>query len=121
MGEIFSEKYGLERTEKYVAPPGASEHQSGLAIDVSCFRDGVFCDVLNDEDPEIVWLHQHCYEYGFILRYPKGKEDITGYAYERWHFRYVGKELAKTLHDNGLTLEEYYNNSLVESKKRVKH
>ena len=82
-----------------------------------------FSDILNDEDPELVWMHKNCYKYGFILRYPKGKEDITGYAYEQWHFRYVGKELAKELHDSGLTLEEYYDKKRLkrEDKKRVIH
>ena len=102
------EKYGIEHCRNYVAPPGASEHQAGLAIDVACYRDGVLVDVLKDTDPELIWLHKNCYKYGFILRYPKGKEDITGYAYEQWHFRYVGKKLSKILHDKDITLEEYY-------------
>ena len=54
------------------------------------------------------WLSENCYKYGFILRYPEGKEDITGYSYEAWHYRYVGKELAEKVYDSGLTYDEYY-------------
>lgn len=102
------EKKGLEYTQKYVAPPGASEHQTGLAFDIACFRKGIFFDELEDTDEEINWLKENAYKYGFILRYPKGKENITGYSYEPWHYRYVGRELATYLSQNNLTLEEYY-------------
>lgn len=77
-----------------VAVPGYSEHQIGLAVDV-------VCSVLTS------WLIDHCWEYGFILRYPEGKTDITGIAYEHWHFRYVGTEVSLDMKDSGLCLEEY--------------
>ena len=100
---------GLEYTSKYSAKPGYSEHQSGLAIDVS--TPAVNNDLKESfaDTPEGLWIAENCYQYGFIVRYPKGKESITGYAYEPWHIRYVGVELATYLTKNNLTLEEYYN------------
>ena len=91
-----------------VALPGASEHQTGLAIDVAYFKDGIYIDDVKESDVEAQWLYNNAYKYGFILRYPKGKEDITGFSYEPWHFRFVGLELAQELFVNNLTLEEYY-------------
>lgn len=99
---------GLEHTFNTVALPGASEHQTGLAIDVIFRRNGEMIEEQKETDPEIIWLFNNCYKYGYILRYPKGKEDITGISFEPWHFRYVGLELAQELHENGLTLEEHY-------------
>ena len=99
---------GLEHTQKFVAPPGTSEHQTGLAIDFACFRNGEYLDDLTENDPELIWLMQNAHQYGFILRYPKGKEDITGYNFEPWHFRYVGVNLSKYIYENNLTLEEFY-------------
>ena len=92
---------GKAKADTYSARPGHSEHQTGMAIDV-CYAASWF-----DNTPETIWLANHCHEYGFILRYPKGKENITGYIYESWHVRYVGMENAKLIHDSGLTLEEY--------------
>lgn len=100
---------GKEHTLQYSAVPGTSEHQTGLAIDVSC--ESLRFD-LNDkfyDTPEGKWLADNAYRFGYIIRYPKGKGDITGYAYEPWHIRYVGKGLAKYLYENDLTLDEYYN------------
>jgi D-alanyl-D-alanine carboxypeptidase len=99
---------GLDHAIKFVAPPGGSEHQTGLAFDVIYRRNGIMLEEQNEFDPEIQWLFNNSYKYGFILRYPKGKEDITGFNFEPWHFRYVGLELAQELHDNSLTLEEHY-------------
>jgi len=99
---------GLDHALKYVAPPGGSEHQTGLAFDVIFRRDGEMIEEQNETDPEIEWLFANAYKFGFILRYPKGKEDITGYNFEPWHFRYVGLELAKEITENNLTLEEYH-------------
>ena len=95
---------GKMAADTYSARPGYSEHQSGLAFDVNQIND-----TFNDS-AEAKWLANNCYKYGFILRYPKGKEDITGYKYESWHFRYVGVELATKLYNNGnwITLEEYF-------------
>ena len=94
---------GQLMADTYSARPGYSEHQSGLAIDVNSL------DQDWENTPEGKWLSANCYKYGFIIRYPKGKEDITGYMYEPWHIRYVGKDLAEKLYNNGnwLTLEEY--------------
>ena len=106
-----------EDAYKYVALPGTSEHQTGLAIDVALYKAGEYTDKFDDSFPEVKWLHENCYKYGFILRYPKGKEDITGYNYECWHFRYVGKELAYEIKEKEIsTLEEYY---LISDKKLV--
>lgn len=95
---------GQENADTYSARAGHSEHQTGLAIDVNTV-DSSF-----EGTDESNWLKDNCYKYGFIIRYPKGKDDITGYMYEPWHIRYVGKELATTLYNNGdwITMEEYY-------------
>jgi len=92
-----------ESTDGTVAKPGASEHESGLAFDLSTMSSGASFDTTE----QFAWLSEHCWEYGFILRYPKGKEDITGLPYEPWHYRYVGKDAAKAIHEKGITLEEY--------------
>lgn len=93
---------GRAAADTYSARPGHSEHQTGLAIDVNS-TDGSMAT-----SPEGIWLAAHCAEYGFIIRYPQGKEEITGYMYEPWHVRYVGKALAAELTESGLTLEEYF-------------
>ena len=100
---------GLEYATQYVALPGSSEHQTGLAFDVIYRRNGEMLDDQFDTDPEMIWLHENAYKYGFILRYPKEKEDITGFNYEPWHFRYVGKDLAFKMKERDITLEEYHN------------
>ena len=91
---------GLEKASRYSAKPGYSEHQTGLAIDIT--TEDWFNDTKQAE-----WLYNNAYKYGFILRYPKGKEHITGYKYESWHYRYVGIEHSKNFAMNDLTLEEY--------------
>lgn len=93
--------YGQEAADTFSARPGYSEHQTGLAIDVNTASDAFI------GTPEQLWLAAHCHEYGFIIRYPEGKQDITGYKYEPWHVRYLGKETALTVYNSGLTLEEY--------------
>ena len=105
--------YTQENAEKeaatIIARPGTSEHQLGLAVDIIDTR----LWALEEEQanlPAQQWLMEHCWEYGFILRYPKGKIDQTGIIYEPWHYRYVGLDVAKELHDSGLTLEEYLDN-----------
>ncbi len=85
------------------AKPGTSEHQTGLAFDVTTRSDGGGFE----ETEQFRWLNENCWDFGFILRYPEGKEGITGIPYEPWHYRYVGVEIAKTIHENGWTLEEY--------------
>ncbi len=91
-----------------VAKPGYSEHQTGLAMDVeghSSLGSGLVEEF--GETPEGIWLAEHCHEYGFIIRYPKDKTDITGYVYEPWHIRYVGKDAAAEITALGVTFEEY--------------
>ena len=105
--------YSQEAAEKeaatIIAVPGTSEHQLGLAFDIIDTRLWALEEEQEDL-PAQKWLMEHCWEYGFILRYPKDKIEITGIIYEPWHYRYVGKELAKELHDLGVTLEEYLQN-----------
>ena len=98
--------YGEEEAAKIVAPPGTSEHQTGLAADIT----DDYYEYKNEslENTELYkWMSTHCQDYGFIVRFPKGKEDITGIIYEPWHFRYVGKEAAKYIMEHNLTLEEF--------------
>lgn len=94
--------YGQESADTFSARPGYSEHQSGLAIDVNSIDDSF------RNTPEAIWLAIHCHEYGFIIRYPEGKQDITGYKYEPWHIRYVGTDLSYPIYESGLTVEEYF-------------
>lgn len=90
-----------------VAPPGASEHQTGLAIDIGTVIDGKYIDELEDNMIVTKWLHENAHRFGFILRYPKGKEEVTGFNYEPWHLRYVGREVAYQMREEEKTLEEY--------------
>ncbi len=101
-------KKGKKHTLKYSAVPGTSEHQTGLAIDVSTKALKFRLVTTFANSPEGKWLAENAHYYGYIVRYPKNRSDITGYAYEPWHIRYVGKDLAKYLYDNNLTLDEYY-------------
>ena len=107
----FEEEFGLEYTKRYVAVPGYSEHHTGLAIDVCFIYDGHIISENSElaESKEIFEvIHKNLADFGFILRYPQGKEEITGYGYEPWHLRYVGSvEIAKYIYANNLTLEEY--------------
>lgn len=98
---------GEEYAKKYVATPGASEHNTGLAFDFILSQNKNSYKTDYDSD-EYFYLENIAYLYGFIIRYPKDKENITGYSYEPWHLRYVGIDLAKYLKKNNLTLEEYY-------------
>jgi len=97
---------GVDATNQAIAVPGTSEHQTGLAFDVSTVSRTCYLDSCFGTTADGVWLADNAYQYGFILRYPSGKEDITGYQYEPWHFRYVGIDLATALHESGLTLDE---------------
>ncbi|MFF2481065.1 D-alanyl-D-alanine carboxypeptidase family protein [Paenibacillus sp. NPDC058071] len=105
----YVKKDGLEKAMTYSAFPGTSEHETGLAIDVAgadgkCSATDCFAD-----KPEAKWLAKNAHKYGFIIRYPKGKEKITGYKYEPWHLRYVGTEVAAEIYKENITLEEYWN------------
>lgn len=96
-------------TSDYVAKPGASEHQLGLALDITSMNMDFELEEAFEDTPEGIWALNNAYKYGFVLRYIKGKEDITGYQYEPWHYRYIGnKEISKLCHDKNLTLEELY-------------
>lgn len=104
----YVKRDGEEKAKTYSAVPGHSEHETGLAIDVSgsdgkCAAEDCFGDTKEAE-----WLAKHAAEYGFIIRYPEGKDNITGYKYEPWHIRYVGVEIASEIAEQGITLEEYY-------------
>lgn len=99
---------GIAHTNRYSAAPGRSEHQTGLAIDISCASEGYGLEDSFADTPEGIWVSENAHRFGFILRYPKDKEHITGYNYEPWHIRYVGTELAGYLYETGLTLDEYY-------------
>lgn len=111
--ERYVKRDGIEQANTYSAVPGHSEHETGLAIDVtggdgkcaamSCFGDS----------KEATWLAEHAAEYGFVVRYPEGKQQITGYMYEPWHIRYVGITVAQEVAAQNLTLEEYFNTAIV--------
>ncbi len=90
----------------YSARPGESEHQTGLCMDLISTRNVVLDETFADH-PAYAWLTENAHHFGFILRYPKGKEETTGYSYEPWHYRFVGVEAATKIHEKGLTLEEY--------------
>lgn len=96
---------GVEAADTYSARAGYSEHQTGLCVDV---YDGVVDYTNFEKSDAFEWMQENAYQYGFILRYPKGKEDITGYQYESWHYRYVGKEIATYIHQHNITFDEYY-------------
>lgn len=102
------EGYGKEAADEMTSLPGHSEHQTGYAFDFWTNDDTVTIDDSFDNTAEAEWLAKNAYKYGFILRYPRGKEAITGYKFESWHYRFVGPELAKKVFDSGLTLEEYF-------------
>jgi len=99
----YVKRDGQKVADTYSARPGHSEHQTGLAYDLN--------DLSWDfgDTPEGIWVAENCHKYGFILRYPKGKEEITGYVYEPWHIRYVGVEKAAEIYESGLCLEEFLN------------
>ena len=98
---------GQEEADRYTAKPGQSEHQTGLALDILS-EDYQDMDDNFDSTEAYAWLKENCYKYSFILRYPEGKEDITGFLYEPWHYRYIGNsEVAKDIMDRNLTFEEY--------------
>lgn len=102
----YSYKEAYKEVAKETMPPGHSEHSTGLAFDIVSLGYQML-DEGQEATAENIWLQEHCAEYGFILRYPKGKEDITQINYESWHFRYVGEEVAKEIMEQGITLEEY--------------
>jgi len=104
------EKYGLKAGEALAARPGYSEHQTGWAMDVSARGQGCQIRVCFGQTKAGSWLAKNAYKYGFIIRYPNNATPTTGYQYEPWHLRYVGKGLAKVMHDDRVvTLEKFFN------------
>ena len=107
---VMDEGVSLEAAQaeaaRWVARPGTSEHQTGLAVDIVSLSNQML-DETQESTPEFQWLAENAWKYGFILRYPNDKTEKTGIAYEPWHFRFVGKEAAEEMHDLGLCLEEY--------------
>jgi D-alanyl-D-alanine carboxypeptidase len=99
---------GLEQANQLVALPGQSEHQLGLALDVTSHSTELKLTEKFGETPEGKWLEANAHRFGFIIRYPLGKEHITGYQYEPWHIRYVGTEVAEYLYENDLLLEQLF-------------
>lgn len=102
----YKNKQGTKYADKIAARPGASEHQSGLALDI--FSKNNSNRKTFQDTEEAKWLKDNAYKYGFILRYPEDKVNITGYDYESWHYRYVGKEIASYIHNKNIVFEEYY-------------
>ena len=114
-------QHGETKANRFSSRPGHSEHQSGLAVDFGGTDRACWVEDCFEQTTASKWLATHAHEYGFILRYPKGKEKITGYQYEPWHFRYVGRELAGALHQSGLTMEEawsYIEKAMTKLKQR---
>lgn len=106
MAEGVSREAAQAEAARWVARPGTSEHQTGLAVDIVSLSNQML-DETQESTPEFQWLAENAWKYGFILRYPNDKSEKTGIAYEPWHFRFVGKEAAEEMHDLGLCLEEY--------------
>ncbi len=111
--DSFVKDYGKDYADKFVAPVGCSEHHTGLAIDINIKVNGKWPSnnrELEKQEPSLRKIHKYLASYGFILRYPKDKENITGYPYEPWHIRYTGEIVAKIIESNNYTLEEYLKN-----------
>lgn len=115
MAQGMSKQEALAKTYEQTMPAGKSEHETGLALDILC-SENLNMDETQAKEPGNQWLVEHAHEFGFILRYPKDKEEITGISYEPWHFRYVGKEAAAFLREYDLTLEEFWELLEVEEK-----
>ncbi len=104
----YAARDGIEAASRYSARPGQSEHQTGLALDIASKSGKCTLSTCFKDTEEGKWLNENAWKYGFVLRYPEGKEEITGYMFEPWHFRYVGKKEAQKIYESGLTIEEYY-------------
>ncbi len=101
--QMYRDLYGDNYVTNYVAFPGYSEHQTGLCFDIGSTTTNVFIN-----SKEYQWMQDNAYKYGFILRFPKQYEDVTGFRAEPWHYRYVGEKIAKYIHENNISFEEYY-------------
>ncbi|WP_078060088.1 MULTISPECIES: M15 family metallopeptidase [Gracilibacillus] len=106
--EANVQQNGEEHANKFSAKPGTSEHQTGLAMDVASAAQVAVLEPSFSETDEGQWLADHAHEYGFIIRYPEGKEETTGYNFEPWHLRYVGKEMATSIYQADQTMEEFF-------------
>lgn len=110
VSRLMAQGYSREEAEReaatVVALPGTSEHQTGLAVDI-VDTDYQVLDRAQEDTAVQQWLMEHSWEYGFILRYPNDKSDVTGIIYEPWHYRYVGRKAAGEIHEQGVTLEAY--------------
>ena len=104
--KLRSVKKDVAKAQEYVAPPGASEHQTGLAMDVGQKSKAHLEESFRDTEGG-KWCRENCWRFGFILRYDEGWEETTGYKFEPWHFRYVGKEYAKEIHEAGVPMETW--------------
>lgn len=103
----YVENHGQEAADRFSARPGTSEHQTGLAMDITSeeVNNQLTEDFINVSSGQ--WLSENAHQFGFIMRYPEGKEEITGYQYEPWHYRYVGEEIATYIYENEITYEEF--------------
>lgn len=101
-------QYGVEQADTFSARPGHSEHQTGLAVDVGANDGSCELEICFETTPAGMWVKNNSYKFGFVVRYPKGKEDLTGYQYEPWHLRYVGSDVASKMHSSGQTLDDFY-------------
>ena len=113
---------GYTHTVRSIAKPGYSEHQTGLAIDICLYRNNkayIENELINTK--ELDFLKRNAHKYGFILRYPYDKEDITGYNYEPWHYRFVGLPLSEYLYKNNMTLEEYHQKNNIEKEENIQN
>jgi LAS superfamily LD-carboxypeptidase LdcB len=108
--ENYAARYGRDEADTFSARPGYSDHQTGLAADISDHDARTYLTEEFEHTPEGQWLIRHAHEYGFIMRYPKGKDAITGYSYEPWHFRYIGVEYATKIYNTDVwySFEEYF-------------
>ena len=106
MAAGYGREAALKEAARWVAVPGTSEHQTGMALDIVAYSYQ-YLNQKQEETAEQKWLMEHCWEYGFVLRYPSDKSEITGIGYEPWHYRYVGRETAADMREKGLCLEEY--------------
>src|SRR5699024_2575641 len=104
----YAERNGIEAANRYSAKPGQSEHQTGLVMDIT--SESVNFDLSEDfgKTPEGEWVANNAHLFGFIIRYPEGKEDITGYIYEPWHLRYLSPDVATAVFESELTYEEFF-------------
>ena len=109
LSQGYSQTDSENEAAKWIAKPGTSEHHTGLALDIVSMNYQLL-DEEQENTPEQQWLMEHAHEYGFILRYPQNKSEITGIYYEPWHYRYVGKTVAKEIYKQGICLEEYLEN-----------